>query len=162
MTEAVLTIQQTGGTTWDDISQGWNTNDEGWSERLFNPIVETIIAAGQGDIYQMDTTNQSNGADRTVYVERSGLDVGGNDRVEMITAIYPKMIGDPVKVYIGSQEHVSAPINWEGGYDFNPVSDYKVDCRVTGRLHSIKFESQNDASWRLQGFDLDYQDRGMR
>lgn len=162
MTEAVLTIQETGDLSWNDISQGWYANDEGWSERLFNPIVKAAIACGQNDLYQMDTTNQSDGADRIVYIERVGVDVGGNDRVEMISAIYPRMTGDPVKIFIGSQENTSSAVKWEGGYDFTPTVDYKVDCRVTGRLHSIRIESTNDASWRLQGFDIEYQDRGMR
>jgi hypothetical protein len=53
-------------------------------------------------------------------------------------------------------------IAWEGPYLFNPNSQSKVSCRVTGKFFGVKFESTSDIDWKLHGVEFEIAPRGRR
>ena len=98
------------------------------------------------------------------FVERSGLSLGDKGQNKFISAIYPRVdgaVGRTLTVKVGSQSSVGAPIKYTD-YSYT-IGDDKVDCRVTGRFITIRFESVDVSyPWRLQGYDIEYNYRGTR
>ena len=64
--------------------------------------------------------------------------------------------GAIVNVYVGSQNRVEEAVTWYGPFAFNPSSgQIKIDCRVNGKLISVRFESTGDTSFEMTGYHLD-------
>ena len=64
--------------------------------------------------------------------------------------------GGKVDIYVGGQTHLGDAISWKGPFQFTIGSDYKIDCRVTDRLISIRFETTANINWSMSGFDVDF------
>jgi hypothetical protein len=94
--------------------------------------------------------------------ERTGLDIGNTSDLHTINAIYPTAEGDEFNIYVGSQMRANDDVTWEGPYSFDPSTDRKIDCRVTGVLHAIRFESTADVSWAVSSYGVDYKYSGRR
>ena len=45
---------------------------------------------------------------------------------------------------------------------FNPNSQSKVSCRVSGKFFGVKVESDTDVDWKLHGVDFEVVSRGNR
>ena len=109
--------------------------------------------------YKEDTVNM------TSFVERTGYDLGDPKSVKYVSAVYPQMRinGDnSVNIYVGKQMSTEEGVNWEGPIAFNPNSQSKVSCRVTGKYIGVKIESTTDTDWNLQGLAFEVQNRGGR
>jgi hypothetical protein len=46
-------------------------------------------------------------------------------------------------------------IAWEGPFMFDPRTQRKIDCRVTGRLLALKIESSSAIDWKLNKYEMD-------
>jgi hypothetical protein len=53
-------------------------------------------------------------------------------------------------------------ITWEGPIEFNPNTQSKVSCRVSGKYFGFKVESTTDVDWRLSGLSFELQKSGLR
>ena len=111
-----------------------------------------------------DTTNM------TSYIERSGYDLGDSQQVKFISAVYPELevSGDnEVDVYVGSQMSTDGSIEWNpatGGapYKFNPNTQSKVSCRMSGKYFGVRFESTGDLDWKLHSLAFEVKPKGKR
>ena len=73
------------------------------------------------------------------------------------------MPGDnSVNIYIGHQMSSEEGVTWEGPTAFNPNSQSKVSCRVSGKYFGVKVESTTDVDWRLHGLAFNVTPRGNR
>jgi len=121
-------------------------------------------------LYRDDRGNQEDGTNMTSYIERTGYDLGDPSSQKFVSAIWPKLevTGDnTINVYVGSQMSTEDGIVWNaetGGtpYLFNPNSQSKVSCRVTGKFFGVKFESTSDIDWKLHGVEFEVAPRGRR
>ena len=162
MSPGILTSQAlTWGTlpyaTWDD----WSGTT--WGARSYSPVADSLVGATENTkIYQFEDGNQFDGVNALCYAERTDLNLGGMTEAHTVNAIYPNAEGDSFDIYVGSQELANSAIFWEGPYSFNPSTDKKIDCRVTGLLHAIKFESEADVNWSVGSYEVDYKFSGRR
>ena len=53
-------------------------------------------------------------------------------------------------------------VTWEGPVLFNPNTQSKVSCRITGKYFGVKFESTGDFDWKLHGLAFEVRPRGTR
>ena len=53
-------------------------------------------------------------------------------------------------------------VDWGTAIAFNPNTQSKVSCRVSGKFFSVKFESTGDLDWRLHGVEFEVEQRGRR
>ena len=53
-------------------------------------------------------------------------------------------------------------ITWEGPILFNPNSQSKVSCRVSGKYFGLKVESTTDVDWKLHGVAFEVAQAGKR
>jgi len=53
-------------------------------------------------------------------------------------------------------------VTWEGPVLFNPKTQSKVSCRITGKYFGFKIESEADVDWKLHAIHFDVNQRGIR
>ena len=151
-----ITFPTSDDETWNDDTAAWDTDPTLWSQRAYNPSAQVLVAAVDGALYQVDQTTQFDGDDITSYAVREGIILGDLQTVKMVRAIYPRATGGAMQVSVGWQLDHSDPIAWEGPYTFTPGAASKVDCRATGRIHSVKFAFPGGTAGALQGYDIEY------
>ena len=101
----------------------------------------------------------------SAYIERSGYDLGDPQAVKFVSAVYPQIEvsgNNAVNVYVGRQMSTEGGITWEGPVEFNPNSQSKVSCRISGKYFGIKVESTTDIDWKLHGLAFEVTPRGLR
>jgi hypothetical protein len=146
--------------TWDSESDPWGaTNyDKNAKNIVFADVTNTKI-------YRDNKGNKKDTVTMDAYIERSGYDLGDPQSVKFVSAVYPQLevSGDnTVNVYIGRQMSTEDAITWEGPVAFNPNSQSKVSCRVSGKYFGIKIESDTDVDWKLHGLSFEIQKSGLR
>ena len=116
-------------------------------------------------IFRDSKGNKKDDETMLAYVERSGYDLGDPQSVKFVSAVYPQIevSGDnTINIYIGRQMSTEEGITWEGPITFNPNSQSKVSCRVSGKYFAIKIESNSDIDWKLHGLAFEVQKKGLR
>ena len=119
----------------------------------------------QPKLHRDDSGNQNDTTDMTSYIERTGHDLGDPSSVKFVRAVWPKIEvsgSNTINVYVGSQMSTEEGVTWEGPTTFNPNTQSKVSCRVTGKFFGVKFESTGDFDWKLHGVEFEVQPRGRR
>lgn len=150
--------------TWDTLPWStWNNWQGQWGTARFSPVEDYPIAVTTASkMYQFSTGNQADGSNQYCYAERKGLNIGVMEQINLIKRIYPYAKGGQFSVYIGSQDSPNDAVMWQGPYSFDPTTDYKIDCRVNGRLHAIRFESNSNVVWSLNAYEFDAVQVGQR
>jgi len=119
----------------------------------------------QPKIYRDNKGNKNDTTTMTAYVERTGHDLGDPSMVKFVSAVYPKLevSGDnTLNVWVGHQMSTEEAITWEGPTLFNPNSQSKVSCRISGKYFGLKVESVTDVDWKLHGVAFEVSPRGKR
>jgi len=152
----------------------FNSDFGRFNERYYTPALQTLVGpyykgfVGQDVMGRFDYGYDADIGSEWAKLQRDGLGIIGRDRkgnwkvdqtnIKFVRAVYPQMqasTGATVDVYVGSQMFVEDPISWSGPFNFNPATQLKIDCRVAGRLISLRFESNDTKWWRIDGYKLD-------
>ena len=160
-------IDITVGATWDASSEYWDIGTGTWGERNYDNVKKNLVFCDVSNtkIFRDSFGNTKDGTNMTSFVERTGLDLNDPQAVKFVSAVYPQIevSGDnSVNVYIGRQISTEQGITWEGPVLFNPNTQSKVSCRVSGKYFGIKVESTTDIDWKLHGVAFEVQQRGLR
>jgi hypothetical protein len=149
---------------WDSLTYpSWEDWTGVWGSRTYSPVSKSLVGSTtETKLYQFEDGNQFDGVNVYCMCERTGLDIGNTSDLHTINAIYPEAEGGEFDIYVGSQMRVNDDVTWEGPYSFNPSTDRKIDCRVTGVQHAIRFESTDDVSWAVSSYGVDYKYSGRR
>lgn len=142
---------------WSEDAGSWDAGT------LFEPreLAFVLLDPSEKKLYLADSSNNDNGALMTASIERTGMFHESINTVKMCRGVKLNMEGSgPVDVYVGEQMNPDESVDWSGPFSFDPRSDYKIDCRVTGRLLGLKIVSSTDIDWRLSGFDMDLVPQG--
>ena len=72
-----------------------------------------------------------------------------------------------MNVYVGSQMSTDGSIEWNpatGGapYVFNPNTQSKISCRMSGKYFGVRFESTGDLDWKLHSLAFEVKPKGKR
>ena len=141
---------------WSVIGTTWTTVDREWDILGFSPQEQSpLICADK--LYKGDSTNAFAGTNMTTTVERTDIPIGPNDQMVRIKAVYPKMSGDAVNVYVGAHLAPGDSPAYATPVSFIPGTDIKVDVRKTGTHMAIKFETTGDVAWELYGYEVEYE-----
>jgi hypothetical protein len=90
----------------------------------------------------------------TSFAERTGIVEGDLTAVKYLDTVYLMMSGGPVQVEIGAQMDTDEPVTWLTPVTFDPITDSKIDARISGRLFAIRIKSTADVEWRLYGYNM--------
>ncbi len=158
--------------TWDATTGTWETNTQAWNTGAGFTDEGRIVFASPSNLnlYLMDDTLQFAGTDFTSKIERQRIPLVGDsprpvqETLKMVKRIWVRGSATdetkPLNVYIGTQNEIDAAVTWNGPYRFYPGTSPKLDCRVTGRWISVKFECTTAMGWQLDSFGLEYDTAG--
>jgi hypothetical protein len=157
-------VSQTVISQWDEAGD-WDSDSEEWGQGLNydNTRDDMIISVpSERNIYVGDSTNTFNGTNMTASITRESLFYDSIGTYKFCSGVDINMEGDgPVDIYVGRQEGPNASTTWEGPFEFDPATDHKIDCRVTGRMLGFRVTSSTDISWRLISYDMKVAPAGM-
>ena len=156
---------ETDTTPIDSMGEPYDVTDTIYDQVASNPALYKPIIADQQNskIYEAESGNVAAGDVFNSYIMRTDLELDNQRRLATVTRVYPILDGSGVvQVYIGGQAVPQGAVTWSGPYDFTIGEAYKVDTRVSGRYHAIKFESSANVAWALSGFDVEYSLSGMQ
>ena len=156
-----------GGKLWSGSTKTWDEDSEAWGSSDYDTHLENLVFADVSNtkFYRDNAGNKEDTSNMTAYIERSGYDLGDPQTVKFVSAVYPQIEvsgNNTVNVYIGRQMSTEDAITWEGPVAFNPNSQSKVSCRVSGKYFGVKVESDTDVDWKLHGLSFEVQQRGLR
>ncbi len=161
-------VVDTGATTvvWSGQSATWTSYSGTWGDRSFNPTERSILMAGVADtkLYRGDFGQQFSGENFISTVERKGLTLDGNNNtVKQVRKITPRVKGTgSVNILVGSSMSPNGTYTFGSPQSFDPNSQNKVDCRVTGKFIAIRFQHTSNSEFELNGYDLEYEVLGER
>jgi hypothetical protein len=160
------------GQSWTATTGDWNSSSDAWGSSAYDTHLENLVFADVTNtkMYRDNNGNKNDTANMTAYIERSGYDLGDPQQVKFISAVYPEIEvsgNNTVNVYVGSQMSTESSIEWNpetGGapYTFDPNSQSKVSCRISGKYFGIRVESTGDLDWKLHGLAFEVKPRGKR
>lgn len=154
--------------TIDGLTGSFDSQTQTFDEQTFTPFSNRLVLwnAGAPAAYQAETGETLNGSTMTCYATRENIgltrDVGSIKRVKRVL---PKVIGtagDTVSIYVGSKSTPEGTTTFSGPFAFTIGTDYKIDCRVSGRWITLKFQYAGTNTVRLAGFDVEFDSDGWR
>lgn len=166
-----------GGTTFNDLSGTFNEQTQAFDAGVPSRSVEALLLAKYDVttpvLYKGDSTAQFAGTSFLSKVERQALPLVGSGKrgeetfdiqsYKTVRAIWPHFdaqAGTTLNVYVGAQSDFATGVQWNGPFPFVVGTDQKIDCLVTGRIISIRYEATTNVDWSLQGYDVDVEFRG--
>ena len=160
-------VEITAGATWDAASLTWNANSDPWGATNYDNVVKNLVFADVTNtkIFRDNKGNKKDTVTMDAYIERTGYDLGDPQSVKFVSAVYPQLEvsgNNTVDVWVGRQMSTEGGVTWEGPTAFNPSTQSKVSCRISGKYFGIKVKSDTDVDWKLHGLTFEVQQRGLR
>lgn len=154
---ATQVIAETELASWPTDASGGGWEDDlsaSWDSRNYSPTSDTLVGVG-AELWRFAEAGDFDGASPECLVERTGLRFGEGGQVSLVRAVYPRIVGSPVNIQVGSQMTLDGSVTWNTAQSFNPASDSKIDVLQPGVFHAIRFKTTHGGSWRLNGYELD-------
>ena len=133
---------------------------------MFNPTERSILFAGTSDtkLYRGDFGQQFDNENFITTVERKGLTLDGNNNtVKQVRKLTPRVKGTgTVNISVGSSLSPNGTYTFNAAQSFDPNSQNKVDCRVSGKFIAVRFQHTSNSEFELNGYDLEYEVLGER
>lgn len=146
----------------------WDDDYTEWDSRIYNPSASrTMLADSAGTkLFLMDTTNQFDAVDFDSYVERTGLHLDDPSQIKLVTKVHLNMekTGHPdgeVEVMVGSSNTPEGATSWSSPVTFDPETENKVDCLVSGKYLALRIQSKSNVGWRLNSYAMDVVANGV-
>ncbi len=162
----------TESTVWDNLTGTWDSQTGPWGSRQFNPQEVDLLQCSptKKRFLHLDQTNQFNGNNMNVSLERTGIGASRLDRFgrpvvdttmrKLGTRLWPKMTGGPVEIRLGAQEKINGTVVWQEAQTFTPGVDNFLDFKANGRLLAIIIESSGNVSWSIESYIIDTKELG--
>lgn len=143
---------------WNQDPAAWETDATVWGSASYNPAKTRLIFTSKIDnkIYAVGDTTLFDTEGFTSRVDRTDFFDGNDQSVKHITTITPHLRGTGLcNVFVGHSMIADSPVEWEGPYSFQIGTDYKIDCRVSGRFYGVRFEFPSQSLWELTGYTIE-------
>jgi hypothetical protein len=157
--------------SWDADTGVWDADTSTWGSSAYQPVTSRLMMgsiAAQRKMIVMDLGTQFEDALYNSVVERTGLSVVGTDKtgkpiedsevVKLITEVWIRAqgnVGTILQCFVGTQDDRGSYPIWNGPYPFVIGVDKKINPLVSGRIVSVRFESDAASMWQLHGYDLE-------
>ena len=151
---------------WDDQTEFWDDRTDTWNQAKFSLSAPALMQADfvDGELQWVDEGDLRVGNSIVASLNRDMMDFGSPNREKLVKAIYPRLnavAGTEIQLRVGGAFSPSSPINWSPLQTFIAGQDIKKDFLVSGRYLSFQFVSDDDHGWSLDGFDVEYAERGF-
>lgn len=161
--------------TWLSEDRPWAEDLEPWLAGAIATISTRIVfARNEGSISSLLLAGSGGTiieTGRQAIAEREGLPLRtapqgpvDYERFKFVREVWPLMrdVTESTKldIWVGAQETSYDSITWFGPFEYRPAEQQKINCRVSGRIISIRFSSDTDVFWLLDGYDVVYNLQG--
>lgn len=168
-----------GETTFDSQTTIFDQMQGRFGQRTSQPGAKRLLGALRGTVgvkrfLLFDEGLSKEGSDFRGYVERQSMPIGGvsregtavmdASRIKLVNEVWPEMQiqnGTTIDIYVGAQQTLREPIEWQGPFPFEPGVDTKIDCDVDGRYHSFRFETNDQSQWKLDSYKVNVEQLGQ-
>lgn len=139
-----------------------------FDESTFTPFSNRLVLfnGAAPAAYQAESGETFNGTTMNCYATRTNIGLTRDmNSFKRIQRVMPKVIGtagDTLQVYVGSKTTPDGTTTFSGPFNFTIGTDYKIDCRVSGRWITLKFAYAGTNSVRVAGFDVEFLQDGFR
>jgi len=155
---------------WNSTTASWNSQVRVWDFGGYNSADSNVIAVrpdfGTFGAFEVTSAQESpTDGPLEVIAQKDKILLGDNDRMKMVTRLYPKVegpAGTELFWRMGVSRDVGEPTTWTTEKSYIIGSDFKVDVRITGRYVAVQVRSQSPRRWGMSGFDIEYQEAGAR
>lgn len=132
-----------------------------------------VLATTAPGLYVADSGATFAGSTYTSRTERLALvkpranDEGMDfnlDAYGLITEVWPVITADSgasINIYVASQKVVGGAVAWSGPFAYNPETDFKIDCQVSGRFLGLRFQTTTAVRWKLFGYAVRVEKGGL-
>lgn len=154
--------------TFDSQVGTFDAQTETFDESTFTPFSNRLVLfnGAAPAAYQAETGETFNGTTMNCYALRSNIGLTRDlNSIKRIKRLFPKVIGtagDTFAVYVGSKSTPDGATTFSGPFNMTVGTDYKIDCRVSGRWISLKLAYAGTNTIRLAGFDIEFDADGWR
>lgn len=156
--------------TWDSDSGTWDSDITTWGEFVYSPSAYDLMVASRGStdntasakFYQIDSSNQEDGANMVAYARKTGIDLEDPQSVKYMKRLYPVLRDGPVQFRVGYSMAQEGPYNWCAPVTYTTDTDHKLDVRCTGRYMAIEIQSIENVDWGLDQIVLEFEMNGLR
>jgi hypothetical protein len=147
------------GTSWDSDHDSWDSDTTSWDQGasgyqppnlLFGCGEHGMLSQGSGPQHIVNHV----WADIRSFVTRQGIDFTAYAGRATISALYPRIEGNPGTVLtyqVGCQDHDNAPLNMLPVQEFTIGTDEKLDFFIDGKLIYLSQFSIGGAQWAQTG-----------
>lgn len=162
MSTAAPGIVSGNATTFSTVASEFDADTAPFDQDTVSAFANQLVlfTGNAPGAYQAENTETQNGTAMTCYATRSNMaltqDVGSIKRVKRI---FPKALGtagETLAVYVGASDTPDSAITWSGPFNFTIGTDYKIDCRVSGRYVHVKFQYTGTNTVRLAAYDVEF------
>ncbi len=121
----------------------------------------SIVGDSQGNIYQMDSSENNNDVAISGYIETGDMVLGDGQFDKIISEVVPMLdaqsLTNTLMVQVGSRQSLNQDINWSLPVPFNIGVDIKCDFRKAGKYIRLRFSTnQINTPWALLGYKINY------
>ncbi len=143
---------------WTDQSYTWAASTRKWGDTNFSEANEDLVLGYGTTLEQQDTTDA---VSIDASIGKYDMDFGSPERVKMVQRVNLHLDAGYGTLYVrvGGRMMVQDPINWQNEYTVTEPDD-SVPCMVVGKFISVEVRSDEDDTWQLTGFDVEYNERG--
>ena len=151
---------------WDSQTETWDSRTDIWNESRFNLSDDSLMQADFTDT-ELQHVNEGNlRLDNPIFsvLNRDMMDFDSPNREKLVKAVYPRLNaidGMQLLMRVGGAPSPSSPIDWSPMQVFTAGQDIKSDFLVSGRYLSFQFSSVGEPTWGLDGWDVEYAERGF-
>lgn len=162
--------------SWDFDTNAWDADTSTWGSSAYQPVTSRMLMGSvvPAKTFVMDLGTEFEATKYNSFVERTGLTVTGQDKsgkaiqdsetVKLVTEVWLRAqgnVGTVLNVFVGTQEDRGKYPEWSGPYPFIIGVDKKINPIVSGRIISIRFESDEASVWEIHGYDLELKPVGL-
>jgi hypothetical protein len=174
---AVGTISDTSVEPWSDPGT-WDSDTTIWDSRVFSPVVSRTLMADRSAaklVYRLDSSNQFDGTDFEMSLQREGLAITGRDRQgnwrvdteseKLVQGLWPRVTGELGTVIyfsVGVQDRSEDEISWSTEVSYTLGTDEHCDFYESGKIFSVKMRAPQGKTVVLLGYELDVTPIGVR
>lgn len=149
------------------VSYTWESDAVPWGTQARRKVVlaKANETSGAKSFHILDSGNTRDGVSFPATVQREGLAMMGKTRAgqpivdyssyKLVTRLWPKVKGGPVRIRLGYATLVEGAVSWSDYVSFDPATQMWVDIIAHGRAIAVEFSSIGNVWWELSGYQLE-------
>lgn len=149
---------------WNTDSAPWSSDTSVWNQPEYSPDAARLMgAADSRKLYLMESSTSYDGSLPSAYVERRGLTFGDPNKRTFVRGIVPHikgLSGTTVAVSIGQADDPYSDPTYNTAVNYTIGSSVRVDSPVEGRYIAVKIATGDAYEWRLDSYEVDYENGG--